>query len=263
MIHHIPLGPIRSVVLWLYNRITKFLLHSTYQRSHELWAERHSLGSHWDTLCDAIEYSICFAQPTDPEPRISRIAFRALERKAERLELMLEVFGGGIRYQEEIRLRDVDSSPIVRTLASVPYLDIVKLSEHGVFFTVESFKFRDCIVHYTDGQAQTRQNSLKVSLMQNWALNDTWVHRWGRWWNCNEIKYAKDNIAEYWRFWGGIPPQRSSLIGRAMGARWMVTIQFWLAIWSRLYFLSDEGLLESRSKNTSAKKSVESGNPAI
>jgi hypothetical protein len=77
-------------------------------------------------------------------------------------------------------------------------------------------------------------------------LNDCWVHRWNRWWNCNEIRYAKRNIGEYWRFRSGWPLQRASLFGKIMGVHWLVTVQFWLAIWSGLYVMNDDGLLVSR-----------------
>ncbi|SDF82840.1 hypothetical protein SAMN05216466_101204 [Paraburkholderia phenazinium] len=242
---HIPLGPLRSVVRWLYDRITKFLLLSTYRLSHELWAKRHRLGAHWSPLGDELEYSLYFAQPADPEPRTSRIAFRATDSEIEAVNLVFEAVGSGIRYQEPIRLHRVDRRPIVRALSSVPSLDVLERSEHGVFFTIDSYQLRNCSIHYPDGRSRELEDSLEGHLMQNWLLNDCWVYRWGRWWNCNEIRYAKGNIAEYWRFSSSWPRQRTSSIGKVMSARWLVTFQFWLAIWSRLYVLSDEGLVAS------------------
>lgn len=254
---HIPFGPLRSAVEWLYDRLTKLLLLSTYRQSHELWAKRHRLGAHWTLLGEALEYSLYLAQPSDPEPRTSRIAFRATEDNIESVDLVFEAVGSGIRYQEPIWLHHVDRRPIVRALSSVPSLDVLELSERGLFFTIDSYQIRNCSIRYPDGRSRELADSLEGHLIQNWFLNDLWVNRWSRWWNCNEIRYAKRNIAEYWRFRSGWPLRRASILGKIMSARWLVTIQFWLAIWSRLYVMNDDGLLEPRWKRKDTDSSVE------
>jgi hypothetical protein len=109
-------------------------------------------------------------------------------------------------------------------------------------------------------------------LTHNWFLNDALVKKWGYWWNCNLIKWAKHDIASYWKYGFGTQKIRFyslcsfgshklplwmlpiRLLTSFMSSRWMVTLQFWCAIWSGLYKLSDEGKLV---RDRSAEKSVQ------
>lgn len=261
---HISIGSVFQVLGWAYNKLSQRLMLSTYRWSHERWARRHQLGAHWMTLGDHIEYSVRIATLADPEPRISRIAFRATEQELEKVELVFEAVGGGIRYQEPISLGNLNRQPIVWTLDNIPYADLAGTSDRGLFFSIESFRILNCKLHLRDGQKLEIATSLTVSLMQNWLLNDEWVWRWRQRWNCNSIRWAKQGLREYWRFGFGRPrviifsplPSRSwrkpvwgtvaQSIGWVMGCRWLVTIQFWLAIWSRLFVLNEDERLQWR-----------------
>lgn len=85
-----------------------------------------------------------------------------------------------------------------------------------------------------------------------------------KWWNCNAIKFAKGEIALYWRLCFGFPRNRVYSpyatgqrrtpvtqillrgIGRIMALSPLVTAQFWLAIWSGLFVIDRDDRLSFR-----------------
>jgi len=244
-----PIGLAKTIVVWLYEQATRWLMFATYQESHERWARRHRLGAHWHDLGSDVEYSICFATPADPEPRTARIALRAAG-EVDELRLTVDATGSGIRYQEAILLSDLDDRAIVRALPSMPYLDVFRDAEGGLRFTLESFMLTRASVRYRDGRTVQMEDSLVHSFTQTWLLQDEWVHRWGRWWNCNEIKFAKSELRNYWLFSFDWPRQRMPLVRRLLGASWFVTVQFWAAVGSRAFILDVEGRLAPRWSRT-------------
>ncbi|WP_220034564.1 hypothetical protein, partial [Pseudomonas syringae] len=82
----------------------------------------------------------------------------------------------------------------------------------------------------------------------------------GRDWNLDALKFAKQELEIYWRWFGtfsysgmyvpvadGGPRHAGPLvrtgakaIGWVMSTRWLVTAQFWLAIWSGLWVLDQD-----------------------
>ena len=259
----VPFGAIVTVVKKCWSTLTQIMLIKTYQLSHERWAVRHRLGASWHSLGNYLEYSLRFAQLTDKEPRCSRIAFRSKEERLQQVELVFEAIGSGLRYQETLCIHDVNNSPIILTLSNIPTLDVLILDD-GFAFTVEQYQLKYCTIKLMTGESISIDNSPKYSLMQNWCLNDTWKRRWGTIWNCNAIECARRRIAEYWK-WGfclplvGRPPlyspsRKGIHLFEAKPLRWFMTrpwclnIQFWTAIWSGLFILSDENVLQWRWK---------------
>ncbi|WP_155639550.1 hypothetical protein [Burkholderia multivorans] len=256
---HISFGLVRWAVdsacksaAWFRDKLARLFMLPTYRRSHAVWVKRSCLGANWKPLWAGVEYDISVPHPAYPEPRICRVAFRAPETPVRSAEMILEVRGAGIRYQEHIRLHDINSRPIVLSLRSVPELD-VELTGDNIFFSVDEYVFLSGTVVLSDGTERKYDTSLLHSLIQNWLFNDEWVTRWGRWWNCNEVMNAKRLIAEYWRFRFGYGTTRSRVLGNTLGTSWAVSVQFWLAVSSRLFVLSDDGELILRWREIPAK----------
>lgn len=260
----LPLGIIFKPVGWLFNWLMKRLLLPTYRRSHALWARRHRLGAYWGSLGEHVEYSVDLARPTDSDPKASRIAFRSRGAKVDQLKLVFEASGGTIRYQEQISVHDLDERPVVWTLVNIPCQELIEASEQRIRFSIETFQIRRCEMQLENGELIQLFDSVTSTLSHNWLLSDEAVYRWNQWWNTNSIKWAKFSIQEYWRFGFGRPEvvicsptsnqsyreplwrSGARAIGWVMSRDWVVTVQFWAALWSGLFVLTDDDRLKWR-----------------
>lgn len=266
-----PFNVIVKAVKWIWQRVTKVLLYKTYFASHQKWAARHRLGAQWHHLGAHLEYSVRLAQPTDSEPQISRLALRSTGGSLAKVDLYFEALGAGIRYQEKISVCDVDHRPIVCSLKSIPVQEFVGGQDSGIAFSVEHVQLRQCVVQRSSGEVLPARDSVIFTMSHSWIMHDEWAHGWGRWWNCNAIKFAKGELALYWRFAFGLPQYRVyspyaaysrhkfSLRPILQGFGWIMaqpllaSVQFWLAIWSGLYVMDKDDRLCSR---WSANKAV-------
>ncbi|CAD6563040.1 hypothetical protein ACFQ3P_41170 [Paraburkholderia sabiae] len=239
------LGILKKTSSWLLDKLTRWFILPTYRRSHLTWMKRTQLGASWCELWDGVEYDISFPHFGYPEPRACRVAFRSLTKEVSRLELILEVRGAGLRHQESIRVCNLNAHAIIVTLPGIPELEL-KLSEKNLRFSIEEYEFLAGKVVFPDGAERAHASSLRGSLVQNFAFNDVWDYRWGHWWNCNSIKYATQQIQEYWRFRYGFRTLLSSILGGTLGASWMSSFQFWAAVASQLFVLSNDGELRWR-----------------
>ncbi|MCF5747817.1 hypothetical protein [Pseudomonas tremae] len=180
------------------------------------------------------------------------------------VDFYFEASGAGIRYQERISVCDVNQTPIIWTLTNVPVLKFIGGEPDGIAFSVEKVQLRQCIVRVSNGEVLPPCNSMRSDLTQSWLMSDNWAYQWGHWWNCNAIKFAKGELAMYWRWWFGHPrdtvytpltrrrrnkPILTSLLrslGGLMALPPIVTVQFWLAIWSGLCVLDRNDRLAFR-----------------
>jgi hypothetical protein len=273
---HIPVSAFSRVGQWLFDRLTKSLMLPTYAWSHERWETHHRLGSRWKALGHHAEYSVRLAILADPNPRVSRIAIRARNQGLRKLDLVFESTGGGIRYQDRISIDNVDRRPVVCNLLQAPCCDVIRTSGDDFYFSVESYRIINCRAELADGQTIDVPDCPEAHLTQTWLLQSTWKRRWGKTWNCDATGWAKRGISEYWRFGFAHPrvvvypasarPGRRSrrpiwrtmamLAGKAMGCSWLVTCQFWLAIWSGLFVLDDNERLRWRWKKVTENMSA-------
>ncbi|MCQ2995380.1 hypothetical protein NLO95_14780 [Pseudomonas syringae] len=260
----IPINFILKAVRWTWARITKLMLHKTYLQSHRKWNARHRLGARWQKLGEHLEYSIRLAQPTDPEPQTSRFAIRSTGGRLETVDLYFEASGAGLRYQEKISAYDVDRSPMIWNLNNIPVQRFLGGLDEGIHFSVEEYQLLNCVVKLSSNQLSSPINSVRAYLTHNWIMNDDWKRRWDGWWNYNAIKFAKGELAMYWRLGLGMPSvriyspyarksSRSSFIRPILRAFCsfmalppLVTAQFWIAIWSGLYVMGDDDRLRFR-----------------
>lgn len=270
----LPLNLIVKAASWVWQRVTRVLLYKTYVRSHRKWSSRHQLGSRWVPLGDYLEYSLKLAQPTDRKPHVSKLALRSTGQRLANVDLYFEARGAGIRYQDKISICDVDRTPMIWNLINVPVLEFLGDLRDEIAFSVEEVELRQCVVRLSSGETLPPCDSMRVYLTQNWLLNDEWRYQWGHWWNCNAIKFARGEIAIYWRFCFGLPRNRvyspyakgsrrqsigQSLlrgIGQIMALSPVVKTQFWLAIWSGLFVMDRNDRLSFRWK-TNKKDEVD------
>lgn len=260
----LPFNLIVKAASWVWQRVTRVLLHKTYVGSHRKWNSRHRLGSRWQPLGDYLEYSLRLAQPTDYKPHVSKLALRSTGQRLSNVDFYFEARGAGIRYQDKISVCDVDRTPMIWNLTNVPVLEFLGDAREEIAFSVEEVELRQCVVRLSSGEALPPCNTMRSYLSQNWLLNDKWMYRWGHWWNCNSIKFAKGEIANYWRLCFGLPRNRvyspyatgrrrkpvlQTLlrgIGQFMALSPLVTAQFWLAIWSGLFVIDSDDRLSFR-----------------
>lgn len=259
-----PWGVIFKAAAWGWQRFTKALFYKTYSDAHQRWMKRHRLGARWQKLGNNVEYSLYLAKPTDAEPRVSKVAFRAVETEVAKFECVFEAEGAGVRYQDAITLHDLDRSPIVFNLVSIPTQKFLSHLEDDIRFSVESYQFRKCFAALSNGQSE-KFDSLTSHLTHTWLLQDTWSRRWGNFWNCNSIAYAKREIEMYWiwrfNFRGGsaytqLPSGRTSKkpfwsfwrrpVVWLMSRPGLLTMQFWAAIWSGQFILDENDRLRRR-----------------
>lgn len=260
----LPFNLIVKALSWIKQRVTKVLLHKTYVKSHIKWNSRHRLGAWWRPLGEHLEYSYRLAQPTDHHPQVSRLAIRATGQTLANVDFYFEASGAGIRYQDRISACDVNRSPMSWNLTNVPVLKFVGGKLDEIAFSVEEVQLRQCVVTLSSGEILPTCNSMRSYLTQNWLMNDDWAYQWGHWWNCNSIKFAKGELAMYWRWCFGrsryavyspyakkgsrksILSSMFKILGALMGLSPVITAQFWLAIWSGLCVLDDDDRLAFR-----------------
>lgn len=271
----IPFNFVGKIASWVWQRVTKVLLQKCYIDSHERWSSNHRLGSRWESLGEHLEYSLRLAQPTDPKPQIGKVALRSTGETLLNVDVFFEAYGVGVKYQEKISLCNIDQTPIVSNLTNIPLQQFLSSPGACINFSVEEIRFRQCIVKLASGEALKPFDSLRSFLTHNWILNDDWSYRWGYWWNCNAIKFAKNELSVYWRWCFGLPrvrvysplatasyrkPFTQSVlqgIGWIMGLSPLVTAQFWLAIWSGLFVMDEDDRLCFRWKSKLRGKTKE------
>lgn len=246
-----PWGGIFKALVWSWNRVTKALFYNTYFEAHQRWAKRNRLGARWQKLGQHVEYSLYLPNPTDAEPRVPKVAFRSVNTAVAKFECVFEAEGAGVRYQDALSVYDLDRSPIVFNLKSIPSQDFLS-HHHDIRFSLEHYQFRRCSI-FVDGSQLEEFDSLTSYLTHNWLMNDTWSRRWGTFWNCNSITYAKREIEIYWKWVFGAhggsfytPLLWRKALAWIMSRPWILTMQFWAAIWSRQFILDENDRLRRR-----------------
>lgn len=272
----IPIGPIISAIRRLASIVTKCLFLPTYRRSHAIWVDHHRLGTHWTKCGEHLEYSLYLAHATDPEPKISKIAIRATGQDLHRVSMVFEAESDVARYQEPIVLHNVDPKAIVWTLTNIAYQNLSQVNEKaGIRFSLDEYRFRNVQVTLDDGTEDRAFDTMQTSLTHTWHWNSDWNYRWGRYWNLDAAKWAKQQMALYWRFGFGMPqapeygPSGTSAsfnltqlwvaatrpLSRVMATNMLLTLQFWLAIWSGMFILNNESELQWRWKQAERSNS--------
>lgn len=258
----VPFNLVAKIAKWIWDRATKVLLYKVYSHSHRNWTKRVRLGARWKNLGEHLEYSVKLAQPTDPEPRVSRLAIRATSGRIKTLDLFFEASGNGLRYQEKISAYNVDTSPLIWNMTNIPMQMYLGGPDEIIRFSIDEYQIVNCVVTTFEGHEKSTCYSERAYLSHSWFLNDDWVWRWGSWWNCNSIKFAKGEIHIYWRlvFGGGheLIYSRKKMkkldlfrlfrrtVGYLMSLSLLVRLQFWMAIWSGLYVLDSNDRLRLR-----------------
>lgn len=273
-----PIGPVITAARWAGGLVTKKLFLSTYHRSHELWAERHRLGSRWESCGEHLEYSLYLAQLTDPEPRTSKIAIRTTGEDVARLSLIFEAESDVARFQEQVTMVNLNQKAIVWTMTNIPYQRFVEFHDRaGPRFSWDACRMRDVRIKLQTGKDVASFDTMTSHLTHTWFLNSEWKFKWNRFWNLDALQWAKHRLAQYWRFGFGMPavriygPSSSSAntitfrqmlavvtrpIAWLMAKESAIVIQFWFALWSGLYVLNDESQLQWRwSRREKATKS--------
>jgi hypothetical protein len=263
-----PVGLFISVVRWLNKLLKKKLFFGTYLLSHKSWAQSHQLGAHWESCGDTLEYSLYLAQQTDPEPRTSKIAFRAKGECVKHLSFIFEASSDVSRFQERVTLVNLSKKAIVRSMTNIPYQRFLGFHDQiGPRFAWDEYTIRDVRITLQEGTELQPFDMLASSLTHAWFLQSEWTYKWDRYWNLDAIQWATHKLAQYWRFSFGMPsvriysPHGSSTstitlthviaiitrpIAWLMTRKSLIAVQFWFLIWSRLCVLNDESELQWR-----------------
>jgi len=274
----IPWALAGAAAAWVWRKIEKALFYKTYLLSHRRWSSKHGLGAFWEPLGENLEYSLRIAQSTDPEPQLSRVAFRSAARRIERFQVVFEAEGMGYKYQENITIHGVGETPIVYTLINLPVCEPVEIIGRSTRYSLETVRFFSCVAFLEGDRVERISTPLRHSLTQTWAENSRWKERWGIWWNLDSVMVAQQELQIFWHWLGtyshlGLysPSATSSrpkafsrfircwsrpiakAVGSVMGMRWLVIAQFWLAMWSGLFVIDGDDRLSWRWSRRSKK----------
>jgi hypothetical protein len=251
---------------WIWDKATVHLFRPTYVRSHNRWLRRHRLGSHWESFDDVLEYSIYLPISLEPEPRTPLIAFRSKNDDVVNLSVVFEAESDTTRFQEKISVVNLTKKPIICKMSKIPHQEVIGMYANGwPRFLIDEYRFLDWQIQLTRNRKIHLERSVTSHLMQCWAVNSTWSEKWECNWNLDAIVWAKRELAIYWQFGFGMPRVRiygpgghsSSFdltfyitrpIAKLMSAKFAVSIQFWVAIWSTLWILNDDDQLQWRCK---------------
>ncbi len=211
---------------------------------------------------DYLEYWLYLPTAVDFD-KDAFILFRAKYETINKLKLVFEATGSGLRSQQEISISNINKDPIRLKLNNIPYQDITSTSKN-IHFSVEYYYFYNIDLTMSDSRIIKINDSPKHSLSHSWILNKEYVCKWGKYWNCKSIKRAKEDIKIYWKH--GFLSKRIGyyssflhiskknilivlpiiLFKEFMAKNWMVSIQFWIAIWSGFYCFSEQGNIKRK-----------------
>lgn len=262
----VPWGIVGFVAGWCWRKVEKALFYKTYLQSHRRWTSRHGLGSYWEPLGEYLEYSVRLAESTDVHPQESKIALRAKSGTVSHFEGVFEGQGMGVKYQDLIIAVDVDTTPLIFKLNNQPVCEVVDVTSDNVRFSIDTYRIYHSSVVISDGRSIPMREGLTQTLTQTSTFNSEWAERWGMQWNLDAVKFAKQELEIFWRWFGtfaysgmyvpvadGEPKHAApwvrglaKVVGWVMSSRWLVKAQFWLAIWSGLWVLSADGCLKWR-----------------
>lgn len=264
----IHLGVVGFVAGWCWRKVERALFYKTYLHSHRRWTSKHDLGSFWNPLGEYLEYSVYLAESTDAQPQESRIALRSMEGTINRLECVFEGRGMGVKYQDRIIAVDLDTSPAIFKLINQPVCELIEVTNDRVRFSLDTYRLIHCSIDLSNGHNIVVPDGLTQTLTQTSTWNSQWSKRWDMDWNLDAVKFAKQELEIYWRWFGtysysgmyvpvadGGPKYAApwarvgaKAIGWVMSNRWLLTAQFWLAIWSGLWVLDQDDRLRWRWK---------------
>jgi hypothetical protein len=157
-------------------------------------------------------------------------------------------------------------------MAQIPIEELLFVNDkHGIQFTWNQFHICVKQLKFEDGIEVLPYETLRSSLTHTGFLNSEWNKLWGVHWNLDAIKFARTELKIYWRHGFGHPrnivylPHEEWIkvkpkfipfwrvkvfltrpIAWTMSTDILLRIQFWVAIWSGLFLLSDEVGLQWR-----------------
>jgi hypothetical protein len=252
----------RKAVSWLYGRAAQLIALPVYRRSHGRWVRRNRLGTDWRQLGSYLEYSLHIGQLTDPLPRQSRIAVRALPGvTVERASFVFEATGHAQRYQEPVTLYNLDETPVTWTMSQVPHDEPIVFPSGGISFRIDNSRFINIEVTVPGRGVIRERDTQRSYYTHTWFLNSEWKRFDDVVFNLDAIKCCKQNIAIYWRFgffspmvYSSRAPRFSSYqlmffatrpLANLMATKWAVSAQFWIAALT-FYRFTEEGELAPR-----------------
>lgn len=262
----VPFGVVWQGCKWLWDQATKCLFLPTYRHSHGVWRKRHCLGAYWSDCTNYMEYSLYLPHAADPEPRIPIIALRAKDGVIHSASFVFQAESDAVCFQEPISVRNLTQKPVLWKLQNIPYQELLHADDRGIRFSWDEYRIINLRLSFKDGSAIEQDTSLRSNLTHTWLLNSEWDKRWGIMWNLDVVKFAKSELAIYWRFgfWrsGTYLYATESFVQRTLVStirqpiEWLMTrnislsIQFWLALWSGMWCLDDDWRLAWRWRRT-------------
>lgn len=264
-------------IFGLIKNFLNLFLKNTYEKSHRIWLTQNRIGTHWYKHDSLFEYSVYFPNITETSSSKAMIAIRALNGKnIDYLALNIEVDSAFGRYVEPIiNLKDITNKPIFYHLKNIPFQDLVRCDESvGIIFAWDEYRIDVIELEFsnTDEIIKNKKGNTH-HLSHTWLLNSSWVNCNGKSYNTDAIEECKRTLNLWWRFGFARPkviiltqnPPPLSITSKFKNMTvqpiitviiWLATcnialsLQFWMAILSQLFILTDNEKLKWRwSKN--------------
>ncbi|MFW1645696.1 hypothetical protein [Acinetobacter guillouiae] len=261
-------------------KIINIFLEKTYIKSHKIWISNNRLGKHWYNHESLFEYSVYFPSITDSSYRKAMIAIRALDDKnIDNLSINVEADSAIDRYvQPIINLKNITKKPILHSLSEIPPQELIHCDENfGVIFAWDKFSIDVIDLKFSnDSENIKNRKGITHHLSHTWLLNSSWTNCNGQCYNIDAIDECKRALYLWWRFGFATPefkiftqnPSPLSITNKFKNIFfqpiinlivWIATrdvilsLQFWLAVLSQLFILTENEELKWRWSNNNGK----------
>jgi len=261
-------GLIKSAYNWLNKKI--FQRH--YNFAHSAFLTRNSIGSHWQTLDGNIEVSLQLATIFSNDPqKNSKIAFRTNDSESiEYLEVLLEASNSVQRYQDVIKVFNINKTPTYFNIQNFPIKRIYVSEEGGIFSSYDTISPTILKKKMKNNIEDKPKTLMPWSLMHNEYFNSDFTLKWGDYYNIDIYTEAKNQLKQHIVFslcgsWGMLeyshPKANISKIKKIKHAIVSVLINdkfietlFWSTLLLKLISVDKDGHIKSNIKGFNAEK---------
>ncbi|MBE4585672.1 hypothetical protein BOO29_11965 [Vibrio navarrensis] len=240
--------PIGMLISPFVEKISQWMFLESLNKSNEQYLEWKGVFEDWDKVSDEVEVSVYSPNVLDNDRApLTKIAIKTNNGTVlNSVELLIQGKSGPVKYQDILKVYNVDSVPTVISAPSIP-LRSFHIEKNGNYYsTLDSISIQrlDIEPEQKSYKAVTRYSNTEL-------LNDRFVKKWDVYWNMRAIDSACDDIYAKLNYHLVQPkilfanPDNISkaerlkelirfLVGRPLffilGFKFMIKIYFWLPI---------------------------------